>query len=256
MESLLFAAGLTTFALGGAMTLFAWSVVRQNRRREVARVELLSALTFPDNARIDSSGPDASFHMDEFEADEFRRERPLATSSFFVEPEASGASSRRAIVLAALCLVTTAFVGSYRWFGGTNAAVPSAGASPTTMSASPTPMTAADQDARIELVALEHNITAAEFLVTGRIRNPIGGTPLHDVVAVVNVKDGTGRSLTTVRAPVTRAVINAGESSDFSAAAADATNVGGYSVRFDARERDTIPQIDRRPAESSSRSGQ
>jgi hypothetical protein len=50
-------------------------------------------------------------------------------------------------------------------------------------------------------------------------------------------------------------VLNAGESSDFSVAAgANAANVGRYRVTFDARERETIPQVDRRRTGSISRS--
>jgi hypothetical protein len=226
---------LTTFALGGAMTVFAWNVFRQNRRRDAARVELLSSLAFPDRARVDRNGPDESFRLDQFEADEFPLERPPAATALFDEPEASGAPSRRAIVLAALCLMTASFAGSYGWFGGTKPAVPA-------------------QDPRVELVALDHDITASEVLVKGRIRNPVGGVLLHDVVAVVNVKDAMGGTLTTVRAPVTRPVLDAGESWDFSATAANVTNVGGFSVSFDARERKSILQIDRRQTEASSRS--
>ena len=52
MDSLLITTGLTLFALGAAMTWFAWSIVRQNRRREAARVALLSDLAFPDGAPV------------------------------------------------------------------------------------------------------------------------------------------------------------------------------------------------------------
>jgi hypothetical protein len=256
MDAFLVAAGLTTLALGGAMILFAWRVVLQNRRQEAARVELLSALAFPDAARIDSGGSDPSFHLDEFEGDEFRREPPLQPSSLFVEPETSGSSSRRTIALAAVCLVMTLLVGGYAWFAGTRAPVSSPSASASSTSVAPRPAATtrpatAHAEPRVELLALDHSVTADSFLVTGRVRNPIEGAPLHDVVAVVTIADSAGRTLTTVRAPVTPAVIGAGESSDFSiAAGANAANVGRYRVTFDARERDTIPQVDRRRTES------
>src|SRR5262245_1562350 len=250
MESLLFATGLTSFVLGGAMTVFASRVVRQNRRREAARVQLLSALAFPDGMPDDRSGPDVAFHFDELEADEFRRDQPLAASSLFVEPEKSEASSRRALVLAALFLVMTAIVGAYRWFGGTTAASSESAVSATAVATSPV----TSPDPRVELLVLEHRSTPAALLVTGRIRNTIHAAPLHDVVAMVHIVDRTGRILTTVRVPVTDAVLDAGESADFSAAVANAPNGDRYRVEFHAREGESIPQIDRRQTESGSRS--
>jgi hypothetical protein len=255
MDSLMFATGLTTLALGGAMTLMAWRVVLQNRRQAAARVELLSALAFPDAARSDTSGSDASFHNHEFEVDEFQREQPIATNALFAEPAISGAASRRTIALAAVGLVMVLLVGAYKWFAGPTASVPSTATAATTSTVAPPRAAAAataTADPRVELMALEHTVTTDELLVTGRVRNPAGGTPLHDVVAVVTIKDGAGRALTSARASVTPAVLNAGESSDFAVAAARAANAGGYSVSFDSRERHTIPHIDRRRAASSS----
>jgi hypothetical protein len=107
-------------------------------------------------------------------------------------------------------------------------------------------------DPRVELLALNHSITPAAFLVTGRVRNPAGGSPLHEVVAVVHVLDRADRVLMTVRAPVRRTVLNAGEWADFSASASKATNVARYRVEFNARERESIPQIDLRQTEAGS----
>ena len=58
----------------------------------------------------------------------------------------------------------------------------------------------------------------------------------------------------TVRAPFKRAVLNAGEWAEFSAAAVKATNVSRYRVEFHAKERESIPQIDLRQTEPGSRS--
>ena len=261
MESLVLVTGLTTLGLGGAMTLFAWNVMRQNRRQEAARVQLLSTLTFPDRSRIDNSGPEASFQVDEFEADQFRREAEpgpavaVATNGLFAEPEKSGASSRRTLALAVVFLAMAAIVGAYRLLHGTTAAVPSEGATVTTMSVAPKPEAAvASHDARVELLQLDHHVTANGLIVTGRVRNPSEGAPLHNVVAVVIIKDDAGRSLTTVSVPVLDPVLDAGESSEFSATAVKAANMSGYSVRFDSRERESIPQINRRPAETTPRS--
>ena len=266
MDSLLFAAGLTSFGLGAAMTVFAWNIVRQNRRREVARTALLSGLAFPDG--VPDAGPPPSvdevvvemprrpsgiFAVDDFRGDEFRSEQSLPSEALFSEPEKSGAASRRTVALAAVAVVMTIGIGTYRWFAGTTAtaaAEPAPPASATTVAVT-TPVEV-PADPRVELLALNHSVTPAAFLVTGRVRNPTGGAPLHDVVAVVHVRDRAGRVLMTVRAPVRRAVLNGGEWADFSASASKATNVARYRVEFSARERESIPQIDLRQTGTAS----
>ena len=281
MESLLFTGGLTTFGLGLAMTAFAWTVLRQNRRREAARVQLLSGLAFPDGAPADRGDLDVFYtaerdsplvgarhdwplagarHSSPLQRDsavDARHDSPLrseemgGTSSLFSEPEKSGATSRRTMALVAVAALMTVVIGTYKWFAGpTASAPPEPIASATTVSVTP----AAIPDPRVELLALNHTVTPTAFLVTGRVRNPLGGAPLHDVVAVVHIVDHTGRILMTVRAPFKRAVLNAGELAEFSAAAVKATNVARYRVEFHAKERESIPQIDLRQTEPGSRS--
>jgi hypothetical protein len=268
MDSVLFATGLISFALGAAMILFAWGVVRQNRRREAARMELLTGLAFPDSVPADPAtgagrslrtgdegGPEGPPYTYQFRADEFRAEQQVTPETLFGEPEKTGAASRRTIALAAVAVVMTIGIGTYRWFAGTTAsAAPApaeAAAAATTVAVTPPE---APADPRVELLALNHSATPAAFLVTGRVRNPAGGAPLHDVVAVVHVLDRADRVLMTVRTPVKRGALNAGEWSDFSASASKATNVARYRVEFNARELQSIPQIDRRQTEPGSRS--
>ena len=255
MESLMFAAGLTSFALAAAMTLFAWNVIRQNGRREAARTSLLSRLAFPGGLSAAAVTDAAADESRVFRIDELRSEPSLAAATLFSEPQRSGAASRRTIALAAVCVALTLVVGTYRWFAGaaTSATAQSEPVAAATM-VSVTPPAQVPADPRVELLSLNHRATPAAFLVTGRVRNPVGGAPLHDVVAVVHVMDGVGRMLMTVRAPIKRPVLNAGEWSEFSAAAANATNVARYRVEFHTRERAVIPHFDLRQQESNSRS--
>ena len=252
MESLLFTAGVATLALGGAMVVLASNVVRHNRRREAARVQLLSALAFPDGAPIDTSAPDASFAFDTFQTGEVPDNHSVATGSLFVEPAKSGASSRRAIVLAALGVVLTVLVGAYKWSAGTKTIASEPAASTTTSVVQTLPTT--PPDLRVELLALDHRMTPGALLVTGRVRNPMQASALRDLVAVVHFVDGTGRVLMTVRAPVKGQMLNGGESADFSAAATNATNADRYRVEFYTGASDPIPLIDRRQTESAARS--
>ena len=54
MESWILAAGSTSLALGGALTLLASNVIRQNHRREVARAALLSQKALPGGMPADA----------------------------------------------------------------------------------------------------------------------------------------------------------------------------------------------------------
>ncbi len=278
MDSLLITTGLTLFALGAAMTWFAWSIVRQNRRREAARVALLSGLAFPDDAPVVSPAADVDLIASRaLASDEFPSESatPIARTSaiaratatertsaierattiemLFREPEKSGAASRRTIALAGVCVVMGIAVGTYKVVSTTVAPpAAAAGTAPAPAPAAAPPATA--PEARVELLALDHASTPAGLVVTGRLRNPADAASLHDVVAVVDVLDQTGRVLTTARASIGRANLNAGESSDFTVATAKTADVARYRVVFHARERKSVPQIDRRPATSTSQS--
>jgi hypothetical protein len=246
MDSLLVAAAATSIGLGAAMTLFAWNVMRRNRRRETARAVLLSGLAFPGGMAGDVTDDPAPDTNRMFHVDEFRREPPLDTGPLFSEPEGSGAASRRSMALAAVGLVMAAAIGTYWWFAGSRAAESPETepvSSATTVAVTPAPVA---PRARVELLALNHTATRAAFVVTGRIRNPADAAPLHDIVAVVHLVDAAGRVVMTVRAPVKRAVLNGGEFSEFSAPAAKATNVARYRVEFHAKEREALPQIDLR----------
>jgi hypothetical protein len=294
MDSLLITTGLTSLALGAAMTWFAWSIVRQNRRREAARVALLSGLAFPDGAPVVSPAAPGERHRaaavrlaDELRhglpaadvdliapralaSDEFPSEsatsieqattieqtsadeRATTTETLFREPEKSGAASRRTLALAGLCVVMGIAVGTYKVVSTTVAPREAAATAPASATPAAPPATAPEP--RLELLALDHASTPAGLVVTGRLRNPVDAASLHDVVAVVDVLDQTGRVLTTARASIGRANLNAGDSSDFTVATAKTADVARYRVVFHARERKSVPQIDRRSATPTSQS--
>jgi len=296
MESFLIAVGITSFVLGAAMILFAWNIVRQNRRREMARAELLSGLAFQDGVpqhvpseldrpfrRSETDRRDEqldSLHIvdvgrhhhsiDEFPSErrpevlagtstllrpeqtvERAAEEATETERLFREPEKSGAASRRSIALAAVFVVMTILVGTYKLFSRPHVLAPPA---LTSSVEAEVPAPAARQASRLELLALDQRNTPAGFIVTGRLRNPAGGAALQNVIAVVDVLDRNGRVLTTASAPIKQTMLSAGESADFVVAAADAPNVARYRVEFYAKGGQPIPQIDLRRQQVSSRS--
>jgi hypothetical protein len=248
MESVLFVAQMLSFALAVGMTGMAWTIVRQNRRREAARIVLLSNLAFPAGRPADvhdvAAGDDRTFHVDEF-----RREPMPAPDTLFAEPEPSGSASRRTVALAAVAASLLIVVVASRWLGAGGGAAAHSPADQRTAAMPAAPAVKAAEP-HVELLSLQYRTTPTGFHVTGHVRNP-GGLPLHDVVAVVHLLDSAGRVLTTVLTPVRGDVLNAGELAAFSAVASNATNVARYRVGFRARGQDVVRHIDLRERTSS-----
>jgi hypothetical protein len=260
MESGIVAAGLTSLALGGAMTMFGVNAMRQNRRREAARTALLARLAFPGGLGEEAATEPPIAAGARLRLDEYRAEPAVATDTLFGEPAASGAASRRTTALVAIGVAFAVVIGAYRWLASGETSPPvetsapaatiatpgsDAVASATTVSV-PAPVQPAP---RVEILSLSHRVTPAAFVVTGQVRNPAGGAPLTNVVAVVGVMDATGRVLATVRTSLKRSELKAGETSDFSAAAANAIGVAQYRVEFQDSARLVIPHFDRRKKE-------
>jgi hypothetical protein len=244
MEFLLIAAAVGSFALGGAMTWFAWGVIRTNRSREAARVQLLSSLAFPQ-------GPPVAAHLsvaDELGTDEFGSEDAAPSARLFTESPGSGAVPRRAIALAAVGIVMLAAVTIFTWMHSATSAdpvaQPVAGAAPG----------GAARELPLELLTLHHSATSAGFVVNGKLRNPARGETLHDVVAVVDVFDPGGRVVTTARVPIGSSELGAGESATFSVALPGASSISRYRVEFQINGRDPIPHVDLRAVAANTKS--
>jgi len=236
MEFLLIIAAAAALALGGAMTWIAWRIISENRGREAARVQLLSNLRFPDGP------PPPEPSWDEFVSEDAAA--PAATSAapvLFEEPVRSATGSRRTVALAAVGVVMLAVVSTYGWIHGDSAAAPEARSAPA--AASP----AATHETRLDLLALDHRLTpASEFIVNGRVRNPVGGESLRDLIAVVEVFDRSDRVIATVSAPIESSVLRAGESASFSVEAAKVPGIARYRIEFRVNGRDAVPHVDLR----------
>jgi hypothetical protein len=257
MESLLMAAGVTSFVFGAGMTLVAWKIVRENQRREAARVQLLSSLAFPNGLpAVAAATTGADRFADERFADDdasgtdaFLSEREAAPETLFSEPAESGTSSRRLIALASVGVVAVLALATSLWFSGETATAP--GQPAAAVATAP----AVRRDAPVELLALQHSTTPATgFVVNGRLRNPIDGPSLPDLVAVVDVFDRTGRLVSTARAPIGRPVLDAGESSAFAVAVPHARGVARYRIEFRVQGREAIAHVDLRDSTVSPQS--
>jgi hypothetical protein len=97
----------------------------------------------------------------------------------------------------------------------------------------------------LELVALGHDRDRDRLTVRGIVRNPLSGSPVNQLTAVVVVYDRTGGFLTTGRALVQVPSLGPGGESTFLVTIPGAAEVGRYRVSFRSEDR-VIPHVDTR----------
>jgi hypothetical protein len=224
MDVTLILVTLLSLTLAAVMTVVAWRIAREERRRSDARVAALSG-------DIRSSG-DLPLH----------ERAPVATSADLFAPAETSASSRMgpAILGAAALLVIAAFV----WSSTSHSAASSSSAARTRAAAAPT-RTADAQAAAVplELTALTHERDADRLTVRGIVRNPPAGTAVSGITAVVFLFDRNGDFVTSGRAPVE--ALPPGSESPFIVTIPNAKDVGRYRVSFRTDDR-IVPHVDRR----------
>lgn len=106
-------------------------------------------------------------------------------------------------------------------------------------------------DARppVELLALEHETREDSLAITGSVRNPADADAVHRLSVVATAFDEAGQLVASRRAPVAQAALPPGGTSQF-ALQVPAAGVSRYRISFLVDE-DSIPHIDRRPANLS-----
>ena len=97
----------------------------------------------------------------------------------------------------------------------------------------------------LELVALGHERDRDRLTVRGIVRNPVSGSPVNQLTAVVLVYDRAGGFLTTGRALVQVPSLGPGGESTFLVTIPGAADVGRYRVSFRSEDR-VIPHVDTR----------
>ena len=189
MEITLIVVTLLSLAVAGTMSVVAWRVAGEERRRSEARVAALAA-------DIRSADVDVDLPLGTAVAD-----APISGSMFtFIQPVT--ALPRLATVVLAGVLVVGAgaallvALGRSGDVAADSVSNPVAGAAESHSAAPP-------QTARtLELVALGHERDRDQLTVRGIVRNPVSGSPVNQLTAVVLVYDRAGGFLTTGRALV------------------------------------------------------
>jgi hypothetical protein len=247
---------LTSMLLAAVMSVIAWRIAADERRRSDARVAALSMeihdtappVPMPIAARAGEPRHAAARRWDEDlelrpgsdvgrVLPAFARgaaAHPASQTLFAATPARSG--SRLFVVLAGGALVL-----------GTAAAIAILG--PSRFSRTPSarvPVTIGEPAALpLELVALGHERVGDELTVRGVVRNPASGAAVDRLTAVVLLFTPDGGFLTSGRAPVDTPSIGPGGESTFAVTVPRAGDVGRYRVSF--RDDDKlIPHLDRR----------
>ena len=246
---------LTSMLLAAVMSMIAWRIAADERRRSDARVAALSMeihdtapVPVPIAARAGDArhaavrrwdedlelrpGSDAGRVLPAFARG--AAARPASQPLFAATPARSG--SRLLVVLAGGALVlgaaaSMAMLGTNRFHRTPAAATPVA----TAEAAAPP----------LELVALGHERAGDQLTVRGVVRNPASGAAMDRLTAVVLLFTPDGGFLESGRAVVEPPALAPGGESTFAVTMSRGGEVGRYRVSFRADDK-LIAHLDRR----------
>ena len=229
---------LISLLLAVIMSVIAWRVAGEERRRSEARVAALAA-DIHDSAR-----DDADFDL--------RRpiEAPIASSSpgsagLFATSDTGHTGPRLATVVAVGVLVFGSVAALAVMLGtGSSATTTAHGASLANNESAPAAETHATP-APLELLALGHERDGDRLTVRGVVRNPASGRQVDRVTAVVFLYNRDGGFLTSGRAAIESPALGPGGESAFTVTVPNAADVGRYRVSFRTEDL-VVPHVDYR----------
>ena len=198
------------------MTLVAWTMTREERRRAAARVAVLSAAIHEHNEPLRLAPADGR-------------------GGLFTE-----APPQQGTRLAAAGVVGLLAVGAV-----TGLVLLAEGGSRRRPASGPVHVERQAVDVPLELIALEHDRDETRLVVRGIVRNPPSGAKLNGLTAVVLVFSKDGAFVADERAPVAIAPLAAGAETPFVVTLPDADSVDRYRVSFRTDDR-IVPHVDRR----------
>jgi hypothetical protein len=256
---------LSSMAVAAIMSVIAWRIAAQERRRSEARVAALAAeihapAAAPPRALAAQAGGTrraeiglgaepprrASFPSRPAPRwDDDLQLRPIdrkaaAPDLFAVQARRSG--SRLGFIGAVGALL---FAGGLALMIAFGRGLPATGGTaPRLEQAAPAAVAPA---VPLELVALGHERDRDGLTVRGVVRNPASGAPLERLTAVVFAFDADGGFLASGRAIIETLALRPGGESTFSVTVPGAGAVGRYRVSFRTDDR-IVPHIDTREA--------
>jgi hypothetical protein len=260
MEIVLLGVTVISLVVALVMSVSAWRLGREEKRRSAARVAALSIAASADNAPIG------------FQARPAVAEKPLARAPWAPAPSAVESHPRpAAIVPPAIVELPLQPAPAMReishssGFLGAAAEPPHSGGGQRSlaiaatvlfvcllgglvyMMSSPrgTSAAAVGPNSPLELVSLRHERKNEKLAVSGLVRNPSHGKPVERLSAVVFLFDKQGAFVTSAKTEVDFLKLGAGDESPFVVSLDAPTTVTRYRVSFRTDE-GVMPHIDRR----------
>ena len=237
MDTLLILITGLSLALAGVMALFAWTMVRDERRRSDARVAALMDLASeaesphqgtPYRLERSEAPPRRARHRDHT-ADLPLRATSAPPADLFAQPERVASWGPR-IALAAGVLAVLIGVGF-------TMLSPAGGTAPVPLGQAAEPL---------ELLTLRHAASASSLSVSGIVRNPGGGAPLARIGATAYALAADGTVLASARSPIDVVTFGPGEESPFVIEVPVSGPVARYRVGFRDEAGRVIAHVDRR----------
>jgi len=273
--TLLLIVTLISMLLAAIMSVIAWRIAREERRRSEARVAALSAeihapaaggppMVMPAQAggsrradiglraeptRLTFSATARSPRWDD-DLELRPATGPLAGADLFTAVQPSQSGSRLAAVVAVGAFVFASGVAIVIVLSGGPGSAARTGSQPAPANvesaATAAPRAAvAPVVAPLELVALGHERDGDRLTVRGVVRNPAVGAAMERLTAVVFLFNKEGGFLASGRAPIEPPALGPGGESTFVVILPGVSAVGRYRVSFRTSDR-IVPHVDRR----------
>ena len=228
---------LISMLLAVIMSVIAWRVSREERRRSDARVAALAA------AIHDAPQAEADLDLRRF-AEPPPSAPPGPATGLFETSQAARTNPRLAAVVGIGVLVFGSVAGLAFLLGSGSSAATArvassenrANAETRAPSASPVPL---------ELLALGHERDGDRLTVRGVVRNPVSGRQVDRVTAVVFLYNRDGGFLSSGRAALESPALGPGGESGFTVTVPGAGDVGRYRVSFRTEDL-VVPHVDYR----------
>jgi flagellar basal body-associated protein FliL len=230
---------LASLLIAVVMSVVAWRVAGEERRRSEARVAALAA---------DSLGADLDLRSEAADAAPI----PVIADGLFATMQPAPSGSRFAIVVAVGVIVvgSLATVGLLLSSGSRRATQSQTVATIENRPGAENRANLENAAKRtnplpLELVALGHDRDGDRLTVRGIVRNPSSGAAVDRLTAVVFMFDREGGFLGSGRATVQSPALGPGGESTFVVTVPGAAAVGRYRVSFRTDDR-VVPHVDRR----------
>jgi len=253
---------LSSMLLAVIMSLVAWRIAAEERRRSNARVAALAAEIHEPMAAASGGQQQTVYRAEVGSRAEPARLAPFPSArrvtrwddpmqdlqlrpersdspELFASAQPSSSGSRFAAVAVVVAIVCTAAIASVAVAGRRTVT------SSTPSARDNQGATAAAQAAPLELVALGHQRDGDRLTVRGVVRNPPAGATFEGLTAVVFVFDADGGFVTSGRRTIDARLLTPAGESTFVVAVPNASAVSRYRVSFRTGDR-IVPHVDRR----------